>query len=711
MNKTASIDASRLKINKILNITLLIFTSILIFLPSFFRGLYFEKEQFIVYIFSAILFVIYCFFKIRSRQKIMFATLLDYAVAAMVAMYLINFITSIHPRAALGELLKYINYLVIYLLVCELCVDLREIKVFLNIILASGFGVSLLGIAAACGTLKINGAYSEVEHMISSTLQYHNTFAALTVVNLFIAFTLYSLSENKYFKLIYSIVSFTLFFTLIFSYSRGVWLLFPLVFLVYIILGYKLILKDSIILMFSIGISTALSMKGFGNSLVNKEGLNGWFWFFTGLIACIILTFLIELLAQAILKLNINPKVAGITIAAIALFGVLAIAFVPGLAQKVVPLFILERARDINLSTHAVQERFAFYIDGFKIIKDFPIFGVGGGGWPSIYFKYQSYLYWSTQPHSYIMQVLIENGVLGLAALIFLGYSFIKICISNFKLNKENAQMRIISLGITMAASSILLHSIIDFDLSLSAISIILWSMLAIISSIYSLTVKENVSPKAKRGAYRLSPYAAMIAGILFLFITSSLIIANTYAMKGIRYVKANNYKEAVRMFKIAKSFDPLNVSYRVDYANLLFDTAVKNEKDNSKREQVLKEVNNNMETALSLDRYSSKINAQIAAYYMRTGRIDEGLRLIEKSIELQPLRPENYLQKADAYLQVAQIYLNKREKDKAKEALRVVVNIEGDIAKINQRVLKPVELNEKTRQMIARAKEVLDKI
>jgi len=93
-------------------------------------------------------------------------------------------------------------------------------------------------------------------------------------------------------------------------------------------------------------------------------------------------------------------------------------------AYKYIPENLAKRITSISLEETSASGRFTFYKDAFKIIKDYPIIGAGGGGWASLYFGYQSHLYWSNQVHNYFMQVWIETGTLGLLAVISLWIMF-----------------------------------------------------------------------------------------------------------------------------------------------------------------------------------------------------------------------------------------------------------------------------------------------
>jgi len=75
-------------------------------------------------------------------------------------------------------------------------------------------------------------------------------------------------------------------------------------------------------------------------------------------------------------------------------------------------------AEEIRLRN--ATERLYFYQDAIKMFKERPILGWGGGGWEEAYRAYQSYLYYSNQVHSHYFQIMVEAGLVGLMAILYL---------------------------------------------------------------------------------------------------------------------------------------------------------------------------------------------------------------------------------------------------------------------------------------------------
>lgn len=98
--------------------------------------------------------------------------------------------------------------------------------------------------------------------------------------------------------------------------------------------------------------------------------------------------------------------------------GLLLAAVAVTLVWTGIPAALLARVASISLENRDVQARLLWALDGLKSVRDYPVLGVGGGGWDAIYHKYQSYGYFSTQVHNDFVQIWLEGGTLGVLALL-----------------------------------------------------------------------------------------------------------------------------------------------------------------------------------------------------------------------------------------------------------------------------------------------------
>jgi Tfp pilus assembly protein PilF len=386
---------------------------------------------------------------------------------------------------------------------------------------------------------------------------------------------------------------------------------------------------------------------------------------------------------------------------------------------KYIPDSIAARFNDINAETHSVTERIVFYKDALKMIKDRPIVGAGGGGWAALNFMYQSYMYWSTQTHNYIMQVWIETGTVGLLALLsFLGLLLINI----YKIRKQkkvNNDDMVLAMTLAVAVISLVAHSIIDFDLSLAAISLMLWEVIAcfvvISNDVLSHCERSEEYHFVKAQKIRKSAgyeyISVAVVSVVLLISVISLHSGYTNAQIAIQRVKENNLPYAIKFFEKAVERDPFTASYKMDLAGLYnkFATKEQNGKIIVENKEQFENTERLMQQALKLEPYSSQLYAHAASFAMSRGEIEKGLEYIEKSIKVQPLRIQNYQQKADVYFQIGINNLNAKKYDEAEKAFNEVLSIPKVVKGINKKLLKPISLNSETMEYIEKSIWLLD--
>ncbi|KPU27371.1 hypothetical protein TR13x_04635 [Caloranaerobacter sp. TR13] len=355
------------------------------------------------------------------------------------------------------------------------------------------------------------------------------------------------------------------------------------------------------------------------------------------------------------------------------------------LKYKYIPESIVSRLESISLKESSAQGRIVFYKDAFKIIKDYFIFGTGGGGWVTLYQKYQSYMYWTTQAHNYFLQMWIEIGLIGL--LIFISFlCFITYYIYKKFKSEDTDNKKILIASLYVSILSIFVHAFMDFDLSLSALTFVLWALIGML--VNGIKVDKVFDVKNKNEILKI----VYVVGLIFLILSSSsLYMGHVYAQKALTANKDKNIDAAIKYFEKASTFDSFKPEYKSDLA-----TFYKVKYKITKDKNYITKAEMQIERVLQLAKYSSRFKAIGASFYMGIGQIEKGLDLIDESVKLQPMRTENYLQKCDAYLTVFYYYANqKKDLDKAKVIIERAYKVKEQINEINKRALKPLHYNE----------------
>ena len=416
------------------------------------------------------------------------------------------------------------------------------------------------------------------------------------------------------------------------------------------------------------------------------------------------------------------------------------------LKYKYLPNAIMSRLQDF-LANKSLIQRQVYYGDGLKMIRDRWLLGAGGGAWPLLYFSYQSYLYWSTQPHNYPLQVGVEAGIAGLAALLFLIASIAAMFFAggrtarpsektdtggipeesagksalpgeggvNLKGGTNGIMGGIMQAALLTAAVSLILHSFIDFDLSLMAVHLLLWELLAVWNAPYRANAAASARLPSARSpgkgqcgvkyagkALYMHPAAGIaIAGALML-IPALFAAAQGFGEKAVEAVREDKLNDAIKHMRIAASLDPLKPEFRIDWANLLI------RRENLTRRDV-DEAAGHIKRAEALCGPNVDLLAKIGAFYMSVGEVEKGLGYIDRTVVLRPFRPQEWQQKINAYAEAAMAHFRGNEPQKALEMIDRTLGIVGEAREANRRNLNPFIFTAETFGELERLKYIKD--
>lgn len=555
--------------------------ALLLFFPPFFRGLYFDTEFLLTHVVTAVIFLLVTYLKIKERSYRIIATPLDCALFAYVLVYLLSLLSAVHPGEAVYGFLRALNYFIIYWLVVQMVKSYKDYTIILNILLASAVGVIFIGLLAAAGTVDYPDAMYAGQ--ISSTLQYPNTLGTYLLVMSIIAIAMSLYTEKKVAAYIYSIAAFLMLLVVMTSASKGVWIIFLLA-LVLLSVGLKGIYKiKSLYTMLLIFGSAFLVYTRFLAAIETQNGLM--------LISIIVVGSAIVLVGQAAWEALLcvqNKK--GLTCSIITVMG-FVLCFLGLILWKVnlsVPqakiLTILNSVKNIE-QTLSFSSRADFYRWGLGIIKDHPITGVGSGGWNALYHQYQDYLCYTTLPHSHIIQVGVETGILGLIVWIAIWVLLIVIAYKIYKkfgalFNEVQVpfpRQWIIVWGTFVGALALGIHAAIDFDLHMGAISIVLWTFFALLNSSIKL---ENIPYRIIKTKFTVNIALGLIMGLALAIFGVSYSLAAQFAENGNNALRiiAGERNTAIQRQKLleaescyakAVSFNSLNGLYQANLAQV----------------------------------------------------------------------------------------------------------------------------------------------
>lgn len=377
---------------------------------------------------------------------------------------------------------------------------------------------------------------------LASVFQYPNTYAAFLMAFFFVAVFAITRSRKWYVQAIHAFMLVPMALSILLTLSRGGLVFLPVVFVV--LLLFLKPAKQILWILYCLiaGIGTLLIAKPvtdlgqqFHQGLIHDPA-KGWGYV---LIASVIVAALAWVI-QRFLAPRLEQRLSGLSkrklsslwlpIGSVVAVVILASVFLGTNAKHLLPGNIGERLENINFQQHSVLERLTFYKDAMKVMKDYPVIGAGGGAWASLYEKYQNNPYLSRQAHSFIMQYLVEVGILGfvvfLAFILFIFYKYIKGYIRSSEEQRESYFMYFI------LVFSLLIHSMMDFNMSYVYIGIIVFLGLAGMAAAMDTNPVKRLALKAStaRGLYGA---VTVVASLLLIFTSIRYIQANDEVTRG----------------------------------------------------------------------------------------------------------------------------------------------------------------------------------
>lgn len=335
---------------------------------------------------------------------------------------------------------------------------------------------------------------------------------------------------------------------------------------------------------------------------------------------------------------------------------------------------IFNRIQAISGSDQTLSERFAYYRDSISIIKDFPIFGIGPGGWESLLYKYQTAMYFSKYVHSSIIQVALNYGLAGLIVFLLQIVIFISYFIKALR-NKAGIKFRGEILCIFIINAAILLHSILDIDFEFQVINLMFWINISFLSL---LSGKKLF--KLYIGNIAKSILSAILISLIM--ISSLMYASNALYLNGMKSIEIESYQEAVKSFDKAIIFNPFSSGsfYKKGYA--LGEIFI-----NNSEEKVLKEATEAINNAKKYDKYNPIYSNREGFVFYMVQDYDESVKQYEELLVLQPLILSNYEGYSISLLRKAENLYNSGKVKQAGNEFKKVIGIEKQLKSIQDKL------------------------
>ena len=220
-----------------------------------------------------------------------------------------------------------------------------------------------------------------------------------------------------------------------------------------------------------------------------------------------------------------------------------------------IPTSVGHKIQGISLKNKSVWERFSFIENALTTIKGNFLFGFGGNAWRTIQSKSQTYNAYATEVHSFPIQIFLENGIVGFLATLGIYFFMAKYLFDEIK----KSQMSMGKISSIIAVGFILVHSILDFDMSFFYVILIVFLIISTIN--YD---KEKFQMRGEIVLYLILIFAS-IAGI---YVAGM----DRYYKKNTDILRVSREWPEERIFEVYSKLMPFNKKARIKYYGAIKD-------------------------------------------------------------------------------------------------------------------------------------------
>ncbi|OKP94372.1 O-antigen ligase family protein [Paenibacillus sp. P46E] len=605
----------------------------------------FEKPIYVSSLLSGLLLLVwmglyYKKFKLEEQRD-----LLVVASLLLPITYALSLFVAVSHYMAMNILFIQSMYIAVFIIALYLLKQKQLNVVIQNAILAISYFIVGFGLLNWLGSWKIAGGlvgwFSDTVRggkyldavmtdsnglRLTSIFQYANTYAAFLMAFLFVAVFALVRSKKWYGTLTHGFMLVPIIVSLLLTLSRGGLVMLPVVFIL-LLLSLKpakqilWIIHLAIAGIASLAISSPLTNLGteLNTAFTSAAALKGWAYLLGASAVVAVLGWAIQRYLSPWLQNRLggweSRKLSGLwlPLLSVVLVAVVAFLLIGTSVRTVLPANMETRLENINFKQHSVLERITFYKDAIKVVKDYPILGAGGGGWSSLYEHYQNNPYTSRQVHNFFLQYLIEVGIVGFIVFMgFIGYIFYKYVRGYLKRDKNEFEN---GFFFYIIALSILLHSLLDFNLSYAFMGILIFIGLAGMGvAMDSNPLRRNWNTTGLRYGY----LAALAIGTVFmLFLSISAISSSSSAMKAKELIGVSQSYEELKAPLVAalkdRPYHPEAAAYLASMDQQVF--------GQTQDEQYLNESFTVINRALKDEPYNKKLLQLLAASYELKGQ------------------------------------------------------------------------------------------
>lgn len=343
---------------------------------------------------------------------------------------------------------------------------------------------------------------------------------------------------------------------------------------------------------------------------------------------------------------------------------------------KLIPQSLYLRLININANQLSVWERFIYWHDAIQIWLQRPLTGWGGGGWAALYHRYQSFGYTSNQAHSALLQTADAAGLLGVIGYVWM---WTGMGIAWWRLRRKGHPVAVWAGGLGTGLAAIGLHSLMDFDLSLEAVTFALMVGLGTLAGMDA--AREGAREEAPGFLGRSVVFGgAAVLGVSLSIYSGVLLSGHLAANAGLAAVRVHNYAAALTDFQAAVKRQPLSSEN-----HLMLGQMMAAEGQAQKNTTLSQGAFPQLLQALQLDSTNVSVQNLVAQAYFRGGQIAPGLSQLQQAVQDNPYSPVAWQNLTQVQGELMAYDLGHKDPAGALQSLRSLLSIPAQIqAKVN---------------------------
>ncbi|WP_019007119.1 O-antigen ligase family protein [Cohnella laeviribosi] len=609
-----------------------------------------------------------------QRKTLTWNRSLLFGIAALVLpiTYALGSLRALSPYLAHYGILAHVLLFVFFVAGIRLTSYSQIIRWFPTVYLVFGYLIVIYGFLSLFGNVYMLDALTPQDGIrIASIFQYPNAYAVL-LLTLWIGILIeIDRVSNRIVQVFHGLMLFPVCVSFLLTLSRGALIVLPIVAIValtlfrlrqqvmaiiYSILGmgislaiYNTISERGIAVIKKIQQAAANKVPFDTVSVFSRETVGYWGLLIFGSIVMGALVYVVERfitprIAKMSERFHSDWANRWIPLSLIAVFVLGAIAIATDAITRFLPPIIRGRVENINFQTHSVYERLTMYKDAIAVWKENPVFGAGAGAWEALYEKYQSYPYSSAQTHSFFTQLLVETGIVGLILVAVFILAVLITFYRTYRKANEEERSRYVFYMITPVA--ILLHSLIDFEMTYLLYGFLVFTCLGILAGAQRAPLLEKWNESRKR---LVQQTAAIVMGIgaIFILIVSSKWLYSINQFEKYTYAINHNlsYEDMMSALKSGLKQNPnhpllLNQAGAINYQVY----------EQTKDTKYLEEAKHYDFKLVKREPYYQAGLYLNYAIHLAEGNNEEALRSIEQAISLNKYN-QNYYEQAVSVL------------------------------------------------------------